>query len=63
MKSKILTGFFTFIGAMALFVCIPAEAPTAIGQLLWSGSWVVVLLLCSKGIERFGNFTEEDDEV
>lgn len=55
MKAKIITIICAIIGALALFVFIPAEAPTAELQLLWSGSWFFVFWLCSKGIEKYGD--------
>lgn len=55
MKSKIITTICAIIGALALFVFLPAEAPTGGQQILWSGSWLLVLLLCAKGIEKYGN--------
>ena len=54
MKAKIITTICAIIGALALFVFIPAEAPTGELQILWSGSWLFVLLLCVKGIEKYG---------
>ena len=54
MKAKIITTICAIIGALALFVFIPAEASTAELQLLWSGSWLLVLLLCAKGIDKYG---------
>ena len=54
MKSKIITTICGIVGALALFVFIPAEAQTAEQQLLWSGSWLLVLLLCAKGIDKYG---------
>ncbi len=54
MKSKIITIICGIIGALALFVFIPAEAPTAGLQILWSGSWLFVLWLCVKGINKYG---------
>ena len=54
MKAKIITTICAIIGALALFVFIPAEAPTGEQQLLWSGSWLLVLLLCAKGIDKYG---------
>ena len=58
MKSKIITTICGIVGALALFVFLPAEAPTAGMQIIWSGSWVFVLLLCAKGIDKYG---EDDD--
>ena len=55
MKAKIITNICAIIGALALFVFIPAEAPTAGQQILWSGSWLIVFLLCAKGIDKYGN--------
>ena len=55
MKAKIIKTICSIIGALALFVFIPAEAPTEGLQLLWSGSWLFVLWLCSKGIEKYGD--------
>ena len=55
MKAKIITIICAIIGALALFVFIPAEAPTGELQLLWSGSWLFVFWLCSKGIEKYGD--------
>ena len=60
MKAKIITTICAIIGALALFVFIPAEAPTGGLQLLWSGSWLFVLLLCAKGIDKYG-VTDEDN--
>ena len=53
MKSKVITTICAIVGALAL-VFIPAEASTIGLQLLWSGSWLFVFLLCAKGIEKFG---------
>ena len=55
MKSKIITTICAIIGALALFVFIPSEAPTGELQILWSGSWLFVFLLCAKCIEKYGN--------
>ena len=55
MKSKIITIICAIIGALALFVFIPAEASTSGMQILWSGSWLFVLWLCTKGIEKYGD--------
>ena len=55
MKAKIITTICAIIGALALFVFIPAEASTGGPQILWSGSWLFVFLLCAKGIEKYGN--------
>ena len=60
MKAKIITSICAIIGALALFVFIPAEAPTGELQLLWSGSWMFVFWLCAKGIEKYAD--KEDDE-
>ena len=54
MKSKIITTICAVDGALAL-VFIPAEASTVGLQILWSGSWLFVFLLCAKGIEKYGN--------
>ena len=54
MKSKIIITICSIIGALALFV-LPAEASTVGLQVLWSGSWLFVFLLCAKGIEKHGN--------
>ena len=55
MKSKSITNICAIIGALAL-VFIPAEAPTIGLQILWSGSWLFVVWLCVKGIEKYGNY-------
>ena len=57
MKSKIITTICAIIGALALFV-LPAEAPTVGLQILWSGSWLFVFLLCAKVIEKHGNYEQ-----
>ena len=54
MKSKIITTICAIVSALALFV-LPAEASTIGLQILWSGSWLFVFLLCAKGIEKYGN--------
>ena len=54
MKSKIITTICAIVCALAL-VFIPAEAPTVGLQILWSGSWLFVFLLCAKCIEKYGN--------
>ena len=54
MKAKIITTICAVIGALALFVFLPAEASTSELQILWSGSWLLVLLLCAKGIDKYG---------
>ena len=61
MKSKIITNICAIIGALALFVFLPAEAPTAGLQVIWSGSWLIVFLLCAKGIDKYGDIDEEDN--
>ena len=55
MKAKVITTICAIIGALALFVFIPAEAPTGELQLLWSGSWLFVFWLCAKCINKYGN--------
>lgn len=60
MKSKIITTICAIVGALALFI-LPAEASTIGLQILWSGSWLFVFLLCAKGIEKYGNIDEEDN--
>ena len=54
MKAKIITTICAIVGALALFVFLPAEAPTEELQILWSGSWLFVLWLCAKGINKYG---------
>ena len=54
MKAKIITIICALIGALALFVFLPAEAPTGELQILWSGSWLFVFWLCAKGIDKYG---------
>ena len=54
MKSKIIATICAIVGALALFVFIPAEASTGEMQLLWSGSWLFVFWLCAKGIDKYG---------
>ena len=54
MKSKIITNICAIVGALAL-VFLPAEASTIGLQIIWSGSWLFVFLLCAKGIEKYGN--------
>ena len=54
MKAKVITIICAIIGALALFVFIPSEASTSGTQILWSGSWLLVLLLCAKGIDKYG---------
>ena len=54
MKAKIITTICAIVGALAL-VFLPAEAPTAGIQVIWSGSWLIVFLLCAKGIDKYGN--------
>ena len=54
MKAKVITTICAIIGALAL-VFLPAEASTVGLQILWSGSWLIVFLLCTKVIEKYGN--------
>ena len=58
MKAKVITTICAIIGALALFVFLPAEAPTAGLQVIWSGSWFFVFWLCVKGIEKYGDYDE-----
>ena len=58
MKAKIITTICAVVGALALFVFLPAEAPTAGLQVIWSGSWLIVFLLCAKGIEKYGDIEQ-----
>ena len=57
MKSKIITNICAIVGALAL-VFLPAEASTIGLQILWSGSWLIVFLLCAKVIEKYGNYEQ-----
>ena len=57
MKSKIITTICAIVGALAL-VFLPAEAPNVGQQILWSGSWLFVFLLCAKGIDKYGNYEQ-----
>ena len=57
MKAKIIKTICGIVGALALFV-LPAEASTVGLQILWSGSWLFVFWLCSKGIEKYGNYEQ-----
>ena len=61
MKAKIITNICAIIGALALFVFIPAEAPTGELQILWSGFWFFIFWLCAKGIEKYGDIDKEDN--
>lgn len=54
MKSKIITTICAIVCALAL-VFLPAEASTVGIQILWSGSWLFVFLLCAKGIDKYGH--------
>ena len=58
MKAKIITTICAIAGALALFVFLPAEAPTAGLQIIWSGSWLIVFLLCAKCIEKYGDYEQ-----
>ena len=60
MKAKIITTICAIVGALALFV-LPAEASTVGLQIIWSGSWLFVFLLCAKCIEKYGDIDEEDN--
>ena len=60
MKSKVITTICAIIGALALFVFLPAEAPTGELQILWSGSWLFVFWLCAKLIDKYGEKEEEE---
>ena len=53
MKAKIITTICAIIGALALFVFLPSEAPTGELQILWSGSWLFIFWLCGKGIYKY----------
>ena len=61
MKAKIIITICAIVGALALFVFLPAEASTIGLQILWSGSWLFVFWLCAKGIEKYGDIDEEDN--
>ena len=60
MKAKIIKTICAIIGALAL-VFLPAEASTLGLQILWSGSWLFVFLLCAKLIDKYGE-KEEDEQ-
>ena len=57
MKAKIIKTIRAIVGALAL-VFLPAEASTIGLQILWSGSWLIVFLLCAKVIEKYGNYEQ-----
>ena len=60
MKAKVITTICAIVGALAL-VFLPAEAPTVALQIPWSGFWLFVFWLCAKGIEKYGDIDEEDN--
>ena len=57
MKAKIISTICSIVGALAL-VFLPAEASTIGLQIIWSGSWLIVFLLCAKVIEKYGNYEQ-----
>ena len=57
MKAKVIKTICAIVGALAL-VFLPAEAPNVGQQILWSGSWLFVFLLCAKGIDKYGDFEQ-----
>lgn len=57
MKAKVITTICAIVGALALFV-LPAEASTIGLQILWSGSWLFVFLLCAKCIDKHGDYEQ-----
>lgn len=57
MKAKIITTICAIVGTLAL-VFLPAEAPNVGLQILWSGFWLFVFWLCSKGIEKYGDIEQ-----
>ena len=57
MKSKFITTICATVGALDR-VFLSAEAPTAGLQIIWSGSWLIVFLLCSKGIDKYGDIEQ-----
>ena len=61
MKAKVITTICAIIGALALFVLFPSEAPTEELQILWSGSGLFIFWLCAKGIDKYGE-KEEDEQ-
>ena len=50
MKNEILKTILGFVGLMSLFLAC-GEGETLLGQLLWSGSWMLICLASMKGIE------------
>ena len=58
MKARIISTICAIIGALALFVFLPAEAPNVGLQIIWSGSWFFVFWLCVKGIEKYGDIEQ-----
>ena len=62
MTKKIATGALAVIAAVALVLAF-GEADTILRQLIWTGSWIVVLLLAAAGLRALGAFNETDKTV
>lgn len=62
MTKKIATGALAAIAAVALVLAF-GEADTILRQIIWTGSWISVLLLASAGLRALGAFNETDKTV
>lgn len=62
MKARILKNLFGFIAGMSLFLAC-AEAETAMTQLIWSGSMLLVCWISVKGFEKYMTDEEKAEKV
>lgn len=51
MKTSIKENIYSMIALVSLML-LGAEAETAFNQILWSGSWLAVLVLSAKGLDK-----------
>lgn len=59
---KAFTTFFLTAILMVALICLTAEATTAKGQLLVSGTSLLVLAEAAKGLEKIGALDDDEDD-
>lgn len=62
MKKSIVKTILGMASLISLFLAC-SEAESALGQALWSGSWLLVAGLSAKGFEKYMTDEEREEEV
>lgn len=62
MKTSIIRTILGMVSIFSLFLAC-GEADSAVGQILWSGSWLLVSGLSAKRFEKYMTKEEKEERV